>query len=149
LQNNSSIYNVIYTYNKKGWIIQPYFQYTNVPDNARIGIAKGASTTGGAILISRAFKHGFSLPGRWEYITSSGSASDQSVNLMFGPGSAGTSVTVTPTFQYGGLFFRGDISYVHAINAVPGSVFGPTGTNANQTRAVAEIGFIFGNNIEK
>jgi Putative beta-barrel porin-2, OmpL-like. bbp2 len=149
VQNNSSIYNVIYTYNKKGWIIQPYFQYTNVPDNARIGIAKGASTTGGAILVSRAFKHGFSLPGRWEYITSSGSASDQSVNLMFGPGSAGTSVTVTPTFQYGGLFFRGDISYVHAINAAPGSTFGPTGMNANQTRAVAEIGFIFGNNIEK
>jgi hypothetical protein len=28
LQNNSSIYNVIYTYNKGSWILQPYWQYT-------------------------------------------------------------------------------------------------------------------------
>jgi Putative beta-barrel porin-2, OmpL-like. bbp2 len=92
VQNNSSIYDVIYTYNKNGWIIQPYFQYTNVPDNAKIGVSKGASTTGGAILISRAFTHGFALPARWEYISGSGSAADKSVNLMFGPGSSGTSV---------------------------------------------------------
>ena len=45
VQNNSSIYNVIYTYTKGPWIIQPYFQYTNVPTNAKIGIVKGASTT--------------------------------------------------------------------------------------------------------
>ncbi len=149
LQNNSQIYNVIYTYNKNGWIIQPYFQYTNVPENAKIGIIKGTSTTGGAILVSRAFKHGFALPARYEYIASSGSAADKSLNLMFGPGSKGTSITVTPTWQKGGLFFRGDISYVHAMDATPGSVFGPSGTLTNQTRAVAEIGFIFGNNIEK
>lgn len=53
-------------------------------------------------------------PGRWEYITSTGSAAQNAVNLMYGPGSLGTSVTVTPTFQHGGLFFRGDISYVYA-----------------------------------
>ena len=29
-QNNSSIYNVIYTYTKGSWIVQPYFQYNNV-----------------------------------------------------------------------------------------------------------------------
>ena len=149
VQNNSSIYNVIYTYNKNGWIIQPYFQYTNVPDNAKIGIPKSTSTTGEALLISKTFKHGFSLPGRFEYIKSSGSAADKSVNLMFGPGSSGTSVTVTPTFQYGGFFFRGDIALVHAIDSAPGSTFGPTGTNVNQPRIMAEIGFIFGNNIEK
>ena len=148
VQNNGSIYNVIYTYTKKAWIIQPYFQYTNVPTNAKIGVVKGASTTGGAILLSYAFKHGFSLPVRWEYITSSGSAKDPAVvNLMFGPGSAGTAVTLTPTFQHGGFFFRGDLSWVHASSYTPGSVFGPTGMNQNQPRAVAEIGFIFGNNI--
>ena len=68
VQNNGSIYNVIYTYNKGSWIVQPYFQYTSVPTNQKIGIVKGASTTGGAILVSHAFKHGFSLPVRWEYI---------------------------------------------------------------------------------
>jgi len=147
VQNNGSMYNVIYTYLKGPWIIQPYFQYTNVPTNASIGVVKGASTRGGAILVSRAFKHGFSLPVRWEYISSSGSAAEQAVNLMFGPGSAGTSITLTPTFQYGGFFFRGDLAWVHASNYTPGFVFGPTGMNNNQPRAVAEIGFMFGNNI--
>src|SRR5690349_4024312 len=109
VQNNGSIYNVIYTYSKGSWIIQPYWQYTDVPTNAKIGVVKGTSTNGGAILVSHTFKKGFSLPLRWEYITSSGSAKDNSLNLIgCGPGCAGTSVTVTPTFQYGGFFFRGD-----------------------------------------
>ena len=148
VQNNGSIYNVIYTYTKGPWIVQPYFQYTNVPTNAKIGVVKGASTTGGAILVSRAFSHGFSLPLRWEYISSSGSTKDPDVvNLMFGPGSAGTSITVTPTFQYGGFFVRGDLSWVHASSITPGDAFGQGGNLKNQPRAMAEIGFIFGNNI--
>jgi len=149
VQNNSRILNVIYTYTKGSWLVQPYFQYTDVPTNLKIGIEKGASTTGGAILINRTLKHGFSLPTRWEYISSSGTASQQAVNLMFGPGSAGTSVTVTPTFQYGGFFFRGDLSWTHAINSTPGYALGAFGMNQSQYRAVGEIGFIFGNNIEK
>jgi hypothetical protein len=147
VQNNGSIYNVIYTYTKGSWIVQPYFQYTNVPTDPNIGIVKGASTTGGAILLSYAFKHGFSLPVRWEYISSSSSAAAEAVNLIYGPGSSGTSITLTPTFQYGGFFFRGDLAWVHAGNITPGDAFGSTGANQNQPRAIAEIGFIFGNNI--
>jgi hypothetical protein len=147
VQNNGSIYNLIYTYTKGSWIVQPYWQYTNVPTNAKIGVLKGASTNGGAVLVSRAFKHGFSLPLRWEYIASSGSAAQQAVNLMFGPGSAATSVTLTPTFQYGGFFFRGDLALVHASGITPGDAFGRSGTNQYQPGAVAEIGFMFGNNV--
>jgi len=147
VQNNGSIYNVIYTYTKGPWIIQPYFQYTDVPTNPEIGVVKGASTTGGAICATYKFNHGFSLAGRWEYISSNGSAADQAVNLLYGPGSSAWSITATPTFQYGGFFFRGDLSYVQANSYTPGFVFGPTGDNPNQLRAVAEIGFIFGNNI--
>jgi hypothetical protein len=147
VQNNGSIYNFIYTYTKGSWIVQPYWQYTNVPTNAKIGILKGASTNGGAILLSHAFKHGFSLPLRWEYIASSGNAAQQAVNLMYGPGSAATSFTVTPTFQYGGFFFRGDLALVHASSITPGDAFGRSGANQTQPQAVAEIGFMFGNNI--
>jgi hypothetical protein len=147
VQDNGSIYNVIYTYTKGPWIIQPYFQYTDVPTNLKVGITKGADTAGGAILLSHAFKHGFSLAGRGEYISSSGSAAQKSVNLMFGPGSAGTSVTLTPTFQNGGFFFRGDLSWVNASSITPGDAFGSTGMNSNQFRAVGEIGFLFGNNL--
>lgn len=147
VENNGSIYNVIYTYTKGPWIVQPYFQYNTVPTNPSIGVVKGASATGGAILASYAFKHGFSLPARWEYISSSGSVAEHSVNLIFGPGSAGNSVTVTPTLQRGGFFVRGDVSWVHAANYTPGSVFGSSGTDQNQVRAVGEVGFIFGSNL--
>jgi Putative beta-barrel porin-2, OmpL-like. bbp2 len=147
VENNGSIYNVIYTYTKGPWIIQPYFQYNTVPTNPSAGIVKGASATGGAVLASYAFKHGFSLPARWEYISSSGSVAENSTNLIFGPGSSGTSITVTPTLQHGGFFVRGDLSWVHAGNYSPGTAFGSNGTNADQVRAVGEVGFIFGNNI--
>ena len=147
IQNNSSIYNVIYTYTKGSWIIQPYYQFTDVPTNASAGVVKGATTNGGAILASYAFKHGFSLPVRFEYIGSSGSVADRSVNLIFGPGSSGTSFTVTPTYQSGGFFCRGDVSWAYAGNAIAGYAFGPKGLNDNQLRAQVEFGFVFGNNI--
>jgi hypothetical protein len=38
VQNNGSIYNIIYTYNKGSWIVQP--------TNAKIGILKGNKTQG-------------------------------------------------------------------------------------------------------
>ncbi len=147
VQNNGSIYNVIYTYTKGSWIIQPYFQYTDIPTNAKIGVLNGASTKGGALLLSYAFKHGFALPFRFEYIGSSGSVAKDSVNLLYGPGSDGLSLTVTPTFQQGGFFVRGDLGWVRASSFVPGDGFGSLGSNGSQFRAVAEVGFIFGNNV--
>jgi hypothetical protein len=147
VQNNSSIYNIIYTYTKGAWILQPYWQYSRIPTNLKVGVAQGASTNGGAILVSHAFSHGASLAGRWEYLASSGSAANEAVNLLYGPGSKGTSFTVTPTLQHGGFFVRGDLSWVHASSITSGDAFGPNGSNQNQARAVAEIGFIFGSNI--
>jgi len=147
VQNNSVMYSVIYTYSKGSWIIQPYYQYTDVPTNLQIGVLKGATTQGGALLVNHTFKRGFSLAGRGEYISSSGSVANQAVNLIFGPGSGGWSGTLTPTFQHAGFFVRGDLSSVWATSITPGFAFGSTGSNSNQLRAMAEIGFIFGSNI--
>jgi hypothetical protein len=151
IQNNGYMHAVIYTYAKGPWIISPYFQYGNLPTNPTVGVLKGTSATGGAINVSYAFKKGFSLPARVEYLTSSGNATDGSVNMLgFGAGSAGTTFTATPTYQKGGMFVRGDLAWVHATNYAPGSVFGATGTDANQFRGVLEFGFIFGKNfVEK
>jgi hypothetical protein len=149
VQNNGSMYAVVYTYTKGSWILQPYYQYSSVPTNAKVGVVKAASTNGGAILLSHAFKHGFSLPVRWEYIASSGNAAQNAVNLLYGPGSKGTSFTVTPTFQQGGFFVRGDLAWVHAGSFTPADVFGPNGMNNNQVRVVGEIGFVFGNKVVK
>lgn len=143
VQNNSTMYALIYTYNKGYWTLQPYLQYSNVPTNPEVGISKGASTIGGAILISHKFNHGFSLAGRGEYISSTGSAAEQSVNLLYGPGSAAWSVTLTPTYQYRRFFARGDLSFVRANSYAVGAVFGPNGANRNQARGVIEVGFLF------
>jgi len=147
VQNNGSIYNVIYMFNKGSWMVMPYWQYSKIPTNLKLGILQDTSTQGGAILVSHTFGHGFSLPIRYEYIASSGSAKDLSLNLLYGPGSTGQSFTATPTFQSGGFFLRGDIAWAHAGDFTKGDVFGPLGANNNQFRAVGEIGFVFGNNI--
>lgn len=143
VQNNSRMYAVVYTYTKGSWIVQPYFQYTGVPTNPDVGIVKGASTRGGALLLNHTFKHGFSLSGRGEYISATGSALQQSVNLLYGPGTAAWSLTVTPTYQKNRFFIRGDASLVRASSDAVGYAFGPTGRQRNQTRGVIEAGFLF------
>jgi len=146
--NNSYMHAVIYTYTKGPWIISPYFQYSKLPTNAKVGVPKGTSATGGAVNASYAFKSGFSLPARVEFLTSSGSATDGSVNLLgFGAGSGGVTFTATPTYQKGGIYLRSDFAVVHATSSTTGDVFGKTGTDTSQFRAVLEFGFIFGKNI--
>ncbi|HEX6805090.1 MAG TPA: outer membrane beta-barrel protein [Terriglobales bacterium] len=141
--NNSQIYNLIYSYTKGAWVISPYFQYTDVPTNAHIGITQGASTRGGAVLMTYNFKKGFSLAARPEYIKSSGDVASGAINLLYGPGSSAFSFTVTPTYRKDPFFIRGDFAVVHAIDAIPGAAFGMTGANANQPRGVVEAGFMF------
>ena len=143
VQNDGGIYNVIYSYTKANWIIQPYFQYTNVPANQKIGVPQGAATRGGALLVNYNFPHHLSLAGRGEYISTTGSAAKQSVNLLFGPGSAGWSITVTPTFQDRGFFVRGEFSLVQATSYTPGDGFGVLGMSRTQPRGVIEAGFMF------
>ncbi len=148
IQNNGYMHAVIYTYAKGPWLISPYFQYGKLPTNPKVGVINATSATGGALNVSYAFKSGFSLPARVEYLTSSGSATGGSVNMLgFGAGSAGTTFTATPTYQKGGMYVRGDLALVHATNYTPGSVFGTTGTETSQFRGVLEFGFILGKNV--
>lgn len=141
--NNSRIYNVIYSHRHEAWMLQTYFQYADVPANAKIGITRGASTTGGAVLMNYNYKHGISLATRGEYISSTGNAAEGAVNLLYGPGSAAWSLTVTPTYQNHGFFVRGDFSVVWAANSVRGAEFGPNGMSRTQPRGLVEAGFMF------
>jgi Putative beta-barrel porin-2, OmpL-like. bbp2 len=138
LQNNSQIYNLIYTYNSDPWIIQPYFQATHVPTNHKIGIDTSASTFGAALLVNYDLGSGFNLGGRVEYIGTSGDN-----NLLYGPGSGAFSFTFTPTYQYQYFFARGEFSWVKANSITDGFGFGSTGTNTSQTRFVLETGILF------
>jgi hypothetical protein len=143
VQNNEDIYNVIYTYSHGPVSITPYFQYTAVPTDPAIGVAQGADTRGGALLLNYNFKHGVSLAGRGEYISSTGNLANGAVNLMYGPGSGAWSITLTPTFQDHGFFVRGEFSFVRATSFTPGDGFGPNGMNRAQPRGMIEAGFMF------
>jgi hypothetical protein len=147
-QNNQTILNLIYTYNSAPWTFTPYFQYTHVPAASSIGAFRDASTYGGAILANYKFGDDsllprVSVPIRFEYIASTGSAANGAPNLMYGPGSSAWSITVTPTYQYGIYFARAEISHVGAMHTTAGLAFGPSGTNTTQTRGVLEVGVLF------
>src|SRR5690349_16045952 len=88
VQNNGSMYALIYTYTKGSWIVQPYYQYSSVPTNPNVGGKHRADTDGGPVHVSRAFRHGSSLAQPGENIGSTGSAGQNYVHLMYDPGSA-------------------------------------------------------------
>ena len=147
LQNNSQIFNVIYTYQSDRWSVTPYLQYTYVPANVSLGTTSNVQTAGAAILASYRFFNdsavAFTLPFRLEYIGSSGKSGANTPNLLYGAGSAAWSATITPTYQYRRAFIRGELSYVQALNTALGQAFGPTGSNTNQTRVMLEVGFLY------
>ena len=135
-QNNSRIVNLIYTYNSAPWTITPYFQYTDVPSNPSIGIFGSAQTYGGAILANYNINENVNIAGRAEIIGSSGSTS-----LLYGPGSSAASLTLTPTWQEGYLFLRGEASVVQVWDS-PGA-FGKNLTAKTQARWMLEGGVLF------
>lgn len=142
-QNNSSIYNIIYTYNSAPWTVTPYLQYTHVAKNTSVGIADDASTYGAAVLAKYAIDEHFSVSGRAEYIDSTGSVAGGSPNLLYGVGSNALSFTVTPTYQQNKFFGRVEASYVHARDTQAGSAFGGAGNDASQARVLLEAGILF------
>ena len=147
-QDNETLFNSVWTYNFAPWTLTAYFQYTNVPANSSIGAFTPASTYGGAILTNYTFGDnsalpGFSLPIRFEYISSTGSLANGAPNLLYGPGSNAWSVTVTPTYQYKIFFARAEFSHVGTGSTTAGLAFGPSGNNTTQTRILFETGILF------
>jgi len=93
------------------WTITPYFQYTDVPSSANLGFAS-AQTYGGAVLANYKLTDTVNIAGRAEYIATSGAG-----NVLYGAGSSAGSLTLTPTWQNGIWFVRGEASVVHAFDS--------------------------------
>ena len=142
-QNNSSIYNLIYTYNSAPWTITPYFQVQDVPKNLQAGIVDGVTSYAGALLVSYAIDSNWSIGARGEFITTNGSVADSSPSLLFGPGSKAWSLTVTPTWQYNRFFARAEFSVVAATSITPGYAFGSDFDDKSQFRGFFETGILF------
>jgi hypothetical protein len=148
-QNNSQIFNAIYTYKTDNWFFAPNLQYTYVPSNSAIGILSSAQTIGASVLANyRMINSGnsggaVSLPFRFEYISANGRGNSDSPNLLYGAGSSAWSATVTPTYQWKQLFVRAELSYVKLINMVSGLGFGQSTNVDNQTRLMFETGILY------
>ena len=143
LQNNGQVYNLIYTHNRGPLTITPYLQYTRVPKNADLGIARSASTLGAAVLAKYSLTPEFSLVGRAEYIGSKGGRDSGRPSLLYGPGSSAWSLTLTPTYQKGIFFARADLAYVKANGTTDGFAFGEDFDRASQARGILELGVLF------
>jgi hypothetical protein len=146
-QNNSSIYNIIYTYNSAPWTITPYLQFQEVPRDLRVGIYKSAEAYSGALLVLYAIDSHWSIGARGEYIDTNGNAADGAPNLLYGAGSKAFTITATPTYQYDRFFARAEVSAVFASSIAPNSGFGSQGglpgNEKNQVRGLLEGGILF------
>jgi hypothetical protein len=153
LQNNSTMYNVVFTHTAGPWTIIPTLQYTSVPSDAVGEVVKQA--TGGAVTFSRnldtfgggvyaiyTMDGGYSVAGRAEYITTNGDKTDP-VSLLYGGGSDAWSFTITPTWQNKFFFARAEFSYVKISSGTPGAMVGPTLSSDSMTRVMLETGIIF------
>ncbi|QLZ70060.1 hypothetical protein FOLKNPGA_02865 [Legionella sp. PC1000] len=137
-QNNSQIYDLIYSYTSGRLTISPTVQFTHVPKDQSIGLLDSASTYGVALATKFAFNTWWSITGRLEYIDTMGGT-----NVTYGPGSNAWSLTLTPTYQRGIFFVRGEASLVEAYNITAGSAFGQEGINHSQGRLLIETGALF------
>lgn len=147
-QNNSKIFNVIYTYTDGALTLNPYLQYSRVGSRPELGIDRSAESFGGALLVKYAVSNRWSLGARAEYIKTSGGGCGGDVgcsptNLLYGTDSGAWSLTVTPTYQRERYFIRGELGYVHIQHPASGMAFGSDGAQPNQLRALAEVGFLF------
>ena len=143
VNNDKQIYNLIYGYTAGQWTAQLYGQYAQSGNSAAIGV-KDTSSTGVGVLVNYAVPNtSWNLSARIEQESTSGSQTDGSANLLYGPGSSAWSATFTPSYQNGPLFVRAEISWVGASGTTSGAAFGNSGTSTSQTRFAIETGILF------
>lgn len=142
LQSNGEVQVLGWTHTKGPFSAQIYGQVSRVPKDTKLGIAKGASTYGAAVLGKYSFTDVLSLAGRIEIIKSTGSPSNGGPSLLYGAGSGAWSVTVTPTWQRGIFFARCEAAVVRANGVVYGFGLGPKLTGRAQSRISVEAGLL-------
>ncbi|MFT0875918.1 outer membrane beta-barrel protein [Rhodopseudomonas sp. G2_2311] len=147
-QNNSSIFNLIFTHTSGPLTLTPYLQYSHVGRDDRLGINRPADTYGGALLVKYTLNSEWSVGGRAEYLKTTGGtcgadANCMPTNLLYGAKSDAWSLTLTPTYQKGVFFARGELSYTRIGGLQSGSGFGRDFNQRDQVRGLIETGILF------
>lgn len=148
IQNNSSIFNMIYTYSSGPLTLTPYLQYSHVKRDDQLGINRPASTYAGALLVKYTLNKEWSLGARAEYLKTTGGTCGADpdctpTNLLYGAKSDAWSFTVTPTYEKGVFFARAELSYVQVGNLEAGYGFGRDLNHRDQIRVLVETGLLF------
>jgi hypothetical protein len=104
VQNNSSIFNLIYTHTSGPLTLTPYLQYSHVGRDDQLGINRSADTYGGALLVKYTLNSEWSLGARAEYLKTTGGTCGADTNcaptnLLYGAKSDAWSLSLTPTYQ--------------------------------------------------
>ncbi len=140
---SSDIIDLMYSHTAGPWTFSPYIQWQHVQGDPVNGIPNGGTTWGGALLAKYTINKTWSMAGRVEYISESGTVGSAGTDLLgYGRGSNAWSLTLTPTYQKGIYFIRGEASYVKVDN-LTGFGFGPLANKDNQFRAAIETGVLF------
>jgi Putative beta-barrel porin-2, OmpL-like. bbp2 len=142
--NDQQLDNLIYSYTSGQWMAQAYLQYADTSKDGKLGFGQSASQTGFGVLVNYAVPNtSYNISGRVEEISTTGSAAQGAPNVLYGPGSSAWSFTLTPSWQSGIFFARGEASLVQASDTIHGMALGPTGTDTFQFRAAFEAGILF------
>lgn len=143
--DNARTYDLIYTHSQGAWTVQPYLQYSASPASDTLGFTRDNRVWGVALLAAYQFTPVWTLAGRIEYVSSSGADNVSANNnlLGYGPGSRAWTLSVTPTWQNGGLFVRAECSWVRIMNGAAGDEFGTLGDQPIQTRVLLQTGVMF------
>lgn len=140
----TQIYDLMYTFSSDPWTIAPYVQYQNFNDHPSYSCGgcklSSGSNWGIGILASYQIDPNWSLNGRFEYEGASG-GSPNFWGLEYGQKSKAWSLTVTPTYQDGMFFARGEVSYTGLSDQTFG--FGSALNKDSQFRALFETGIVF------
>lgn len=136
---NSTMIGAYYDFTYGNLNLVPEAQYVYAKVDHKIGINKFTSNFGVEVIGDYQFgKSPWSLGSMVEYYRNNGP-----YGWYLNPHSAGLGIALTPTWQRGNIFVRGEVSLLHLTAIGTGSAFGSSGTDRNQAMGLLEAGLMF------
>ena len=136
---NSNMIGVYYSYTKGAVTLVPEVQYVYAKVDHQIGIDKFTSNFGAELIGDYQFaKTPWSVGGQVVYYSNNGPQA-----WYLNAHSAGIGIGVTPTWQQGNIFARGEVGLLHLTSVGTGPAFGSSGTDRNQVIGLLEAGVVF------
>lgn len=136
---NSDMIGTYYSYTNGNLSVVPEVQYVYSKVDHKIGLDKFTSNLGAEVITDYQFgKSPWSLGGQIMYYRNNGPEA-----WYLNANSSGVMAGLTPTWQHGHIFARGEVGLMHLIDVGQGTAFGGRGTDRNQVIGLLEAGIMF------